>query len=122
MSDVLTMIEVTTDGLYGWGRGFMKAGQAQAWHDFWDSYDGIFWRVTTESDGSVFLVSVYGGGMIHPMDFTLPVRHAAVRSEVSELNRALAELSKKAGFTYRIYTRRCRVTPGDQVEFKEEKQ
>lgn len=122
MDDILTLIEVTTNGLYGWGLGFVNAGQSQAWHDFWNSYDGIFWRATTESDGSVFLVSVYGGGMIHPMDFTLPVRSANVRSEVSELNRALTELSKKAGFTYHIYTRRCRITHGDQVEFEEVKQ
>lgn len=103
----LTEISVTTDGLYAWGRGFMTADQAAGWDRFWRGYARIFWRVSVDELGSVFLSTTYGGGMIHPMDFDLVLRDELPRSvgALNELDAALRDLAKELKFTYQIRVR-----------------
>lgn len=115
----ITEIYVTTTGLYAWGKGFITQKQAEGWDTFWRNHTGNFWHSYLDSDGSVFLSTIYGGGMVHPMDFKLVLRHDDVksRSELSELDTILHNLAQTLGFTYRFQIR-GHVVPDGQTDWR----
>ena len=89
------IIKVKFNGVYQWGSG-MSLPAATAWDRFWlRDWKGCFWR-TVQDHGSIFIVSTCGGGMIHPLDFTLavidPDRLGSVLTELREACEKIAEI------------------------------
>lgn len=66
-------MKVVFNGLYEWGGGFVSHIAAEKWDNFWKNWRSCFWR-TVFDNGSTFIVSVGGGGMIHPMDFEIVLK------------------------------------------------
>lgn len=64
MSHIKFHIQI--NDIYFWGTGFAP-GIGKIWYDYFKNLKSTFWRVVNE-DTVTFLVSVSGGGMIHPAD------------------------------------------------------
>ena len=59
-------IHIQVNDIYAWGSGF-KPEIREIWDNYFSELNNPFWRVVNDN-GSTFLVGVYCGGMVHPMD------------------------------------------------------
>lgn len=117
----LTAVYCAFDGLYAWGRGYCTADQSVAWQKFWSRYEGIYWQTVRDSDGSLSLVSTYGGGMIHPMNFKLVIAQPFERlgHALDELKNALDAVTRMTKSGYRLSYRRIRAEPEEDTVYAE---
>lgn len=95
------------NGIYSWGEGFHE-GMCQKWYDYFNNLNSIFWRVVKDKDHlSLFLVSVYGGAMIHPLDgITIYMPEHVLEgsySAVNELRSIFENLANRCNTSYGSY-------------------
>ena len=99
MRTIITKVRVDFEGIYEWGTGFIDDHKYRLWHLYWSTKcKGIFWNVLSKQEyGQIshFIVSTYGGGYMHPDNFTIFVEggvspNGAIK-ELEELCQRCAE-------------------------------
>lgn len=90
---------IQVNNIYEWGTGFVP-GASEIWNDYFKNLKSYFWRVVSE-DSVTFLVSVSGGGMIHPADgFTFYCSKDEDAVFFEELKRIFSDLADKCKTTW----------------------
>lgn len=91
---------ICVNGIYAWGDGF-RPGMGKIWHNYFNTLNPIFWRVVKD-DTSTFLVSVYAGAMVHPLDgFTVYCADVHKNAPMfEELKNIFSDLADKCGASY----------------------
>lgn len=93
---------IRVNDIYAWGTGF-KSGMSEIWDNYFNKIKPIFWRVVKD-DTSVFLVSVYAGAMVHPLDgFTIYCADIHKNAPMfEELKNMFSKLADRCGTSYTV--------------------
>jgi hypothetical protein len=105
MKTQVTQVKVVFEGIYEWGRGFLGHEQYVNWYLFWSKVNKIYWNCFMKQENgqmSYYLVTTYGGGYIHPQDFTLTLTRVS-NGLINELKELCEECARDCGGTAKLY-------------------
>lgn len=107
-------VKVNLKGIYTMGdMPWIDPSSARKWDNWFknqcfnDGKPWIFWKSFEDTDGTTYLVSTSGGGMIHPMDgihvfFGRTYQMDDFTLEIIELKRIFTEIAEECGGSCKV--------------------